>query len=106
MAFETFFLFGSILLLAAVVWSMKERDFERMSTTWPAAVLTVVCGLLFAFHVSRLFQNMGTWSEGQLLISADRGSGSGPPILSHRGQRATPRRRPLGRGGPTGVQVP
>ncbi len=70
MAFETFFLFGSILLLAAVAWSMKKRDFERMGTTWPAAALTGVCGLLFAFHILRLFQNMETWQEGQLLMSA------------------------------------
>ncbi len=69
MAFDTFLLMGSILLLAAIAWSMKRRDFAKASTTWPSAALAGACGALFLLQLLRLLSNFGGWSEGRLLMA-------------------------------------
>ena len=70
MAFDTFFLLGSILLLAAVAWSMRKRDFATASRVWPSAALAAACGALCLFHLLRFSSNFEGWPEGRLLMAA------------------------------------
>ncbi len=65
-----FYLVGSVVLLALVLWSLERRDLERQRNARAATIMAAFFFAFSLFQAWRLARHFRRWDELELFVAA------------------------------------